>query len=133
MFIVGVDFGLKRIGLAKCETGVTFALPWKTVEIKQDAVKEVLAQLQLEEVESFVVGLPLRMNGTDSESTRAARRFAEQLQQASHKPVHLFDERLSSKQAEQALIDAGFSPSKKKGRVDRSAATFILQSYLDSL
>lgn len=82
-----------------------------------------------------IVGLPLNMNGSEGERAREARQFAKLLREKIDYAVLLWDERLTSVQARNELgrLGAGRSVSRDKARVDRVAATILLQSYLDSL
>jgi putative Holliday junction resolvase len=78
-----------------------------------------------------VVGLPLNMDGTEGEAARLARGFAQKLAAALAIPVELFDERLSTFEAETRLRDRGFSAKDRRARVDAEAAAVILQGWLD--
>ncbi len=83
------------------------------------------------EVERVVLGLPLNMDGTEGPSARLARAFAPKLSHALGVPVELFDERLSTFEAETRLRDQGFSAKDRRARVDSEAAAVILQGWLD--
>jgi len=132
--ILGIDYGLKRIGLAIADPGVGVALPLATIagrgEVTRDArnVADVAAE---QGASVLVVGLPLNMDGGESDQTEVTRRFAAELERLSGLEVHLQDERLSSHAASEALDVAGVRSLKRKGLVDRIAAQKILQAYLD--
>ncbi len=132
--ILGIDYGLKRIGLAIADPGVGVALPLATIagrgEVTRDArnVADVAAE---QGASVLVVGLPLNMDGGESDQTEVTRRFAAELERLSGLEVHLQDERLSSHAASEALDVAGVRSGKRKGLVDRIAAQKILQAYLD--
>ena len=83
------------------------------------------------EVERAVVGLPLNMDGSEGPSARLARAFAPRLEAALGVPVELFDERLSTFEAETRLRDRGLSVKEARARVDAEAAAVILQGWLD--
>lgn len=134
MRIVGIDGGTKRVGVALSdELGIT-AQPVATLARKGDlAFLERLRQT-LGEIspDRFVVGLPLRLDGSEGGAARAARRLAALLEEAFGVPVDLWDERLTSIQAERILIDAGVSRKGRRGATDRIAAAILLQSFLDA-
>ena len=131
--VLALDWGRVRVGAALSDPLRTFASPYATFDAKPRA--ELLRRLQQvidrEEVILIVVGLPYNMDGSEGTSAQAAREFARDLE-AFGLPVVEFDERLTSFQAEQKLREIGRKPSKDKGRVDRVAATLLLQEYLDS-
>ena len=132
--IVGIDYGRKRIGLAIADTESRIATPLTTIagrnEVTRDA-RIVSDASQAEAVEAYVVGLPMNMDGTDSEQTRFTRRFASELGRLSGRPVHLQDERLSTYAASELLSEAGVSRQRRKEITDRIAAQQILQAWLD--
>jgi putative Holliday junction resolvase len=132
--LLGIDYGQKRVGLALSDPAKIICSPHGTIQRKddEDVVRQVVALCAEKEVERIIVGLPLNMNGSNSESTDKAEAFAEKLRQAAPVPVEMWDERLSSVSAERLLIDAGTSRQKRKGMVDRIAAQIILQNYMES-
>ncbi|NOY78143.1 MAG: Holliday junction resolvase RuvX [Calditrichaeota bacterium] len=93
-------------------------------------MSEIFASYPIEKV---IVGIPLNLNGSESEISVNAREFADQLHMKFHVSVELWDERYTSKAAHDTLHQMGKSPSKNKGKVDKIAAVLILQSYLDHL
>ena len=132
---LGIDYGGKRIGLAVSDAGGKMALPLTTLQshgtVDQHAAA-VLAASDDFDIEAFVVGLPLNMDGTEGKQAKLARRFGAELQRASRKPVHFADERLSSQAAAELLRPAGLTRKKRKHRLDRIAAKVMLQDFLDS-
>lgn len=132
--ILGIDYGVRRIGTAIADAETRIATPLVLVAGRNDVTRDArnVADLGQEQgAETFVVGLPLNMDGSDSEQTALTRRFAAELERLSKKPVHLQDERLSSAAAEDVLDDAGVPARKRKGLTDLIAAQKILQAYLD--
>lgn len=132
--IVGIDYGRKRIGLAVADTESRIATPLTTLAGRNEATRDariVSDASPAEEAEAFVVGLPMNMDGTDSEQTRVTRRFASELGRLSGLPVHLQDERLSSYAASELLSEAGVSRQRRKEITDQIAAQQILQAWLD--
>lgn len=133
MRILGIDFGLARVGLALTDPMGTMAFPHRTITrtTREALFAELAAVLDAEKVETIVVGLPLNLNGSDSMTTRQARNFAQSLSRRTDLPIHLMDERLSSAAAEEELIEAGLTKrSKRKAVLDQQAAVRILESWL---
>ena len=134
--IMGIDYGIKRIGIAIAETEIRIANPLSVVAGRNEVTRDARTITDLGEKDgagAFVVGLPLSMDGTDSEQTALTRRFAAELERLSKKPVHLQDERLTSAAAGDVLDAAGIPPRKRKHLTDRIAAQKTLQAYLDRL
>lgn len=129
---IGVDWGKTRIGLALSDPlGIT-AQP--LVVLKSDGIHNDIAAIGAlvneHAVTQVVVGLPLNMNGTESTTTESVRHFAYKLSQRLTIPVVYIDERLSSKQAERALIEGDVRRENRKGKIDKVAAALLLQSAL---
>ena len=133
--IVGIDYGTKRIGLAVGDTDAGIASPLGTIEVHgdiTDQVRAVLSSSQDYDVGVFVVGLPLNMDGTEGEQAKLTRRFGDALAHTSGRPVHYWDERLSSHAARGLLQPAELTRKKRKAVEDSVAAQVILQSFLDA-
>lgn len=131
----GIDYGIKRIGLSISDPGGTIASPFKTVIAVGDfrnQVREVLAALEEYDIDEWVVGWPLNMDGSTGQQARISQQFADHLAKATGSPVHMWDERLSSQQADAHLEQGGLTKKKKKLRRDAVAAQVILQTYLDA-
>jgi len=135
--VLGVDPGARRIGIAVSDPTCTVASGLETLKVKnlRDAVSLVVGLAEERKVCRVVVGLPLNMNGSEGERAKEARQFAKLLEDKSGAPVILWDERLTSVQARAELGRLGVkgAGARDKARVDRVAATILLQSYLDSL
>ena len=134
MRALGIDFGLKRVGLAVSDRTGTLVSPYKTIErtTRGALFDELLEIIQKESVEAIVVGLPLSMDGEDTLTTRQARNFADSLGRRTELPLHLMDERLTSAQAEEELNAAGMRGKKKKMALDSQAAVVILRSWIEN-
>ncbi|OGQ59306.1 MAG: Holliday junction DNA helicase RuvA [Deltaproteobacteria bacterium RIFCSPLOWO2_02_FULL_53_8] len=133
MRIMGIDLGSKTIGLAVSDQMGLTAQPVTTLRRKavQDDVEDVVkAALQLD-VEFIVIGMPVNMNGTEGPAAGQTRKFAERLKAATTLPIEFWDERLSTAAVTRVLIDADVSRVKRKESVDKLAAAYILQGYLD--
>lgn len=133
--ILAIDLGEVRIGLAVTDPTQTIASPLGTVRRrrgKRPPWAEIQAAIDEREAGELVVGLPLDLEGEDTDWTREVRDFAEQLQRRTGLPVHLVDERMTSVRAERAVRSLGLKRSQReeKGRVDAAAAALILEAYL---
>jgi putative Holliday junction resolvase len=133
MRYLGLDLGRARIGLALADDVLRTARPLTTVQHRSEKDDlAIIAALAAEyEVGLAVVGLPFNMDGTEGPAARHSRAFAERLGVALGVPVELFDERLSTFEAETRLRDQGFSARDRRARVDAEAAAVILQGWLD--
>jgi putative Holliday junction resolvase len=132
--VMGLDYGERRIGLALSDPlGIT-AQPLRTlVRVTLAADLEVLAALaHHHEVERFVVGLPLALDGTRGERVRRTEEFAARLGRATGLPVEAWDERFTSVQAERTLLEADLSRRRRREVIDTTAAVLILQGWLDA-
>jgi putative holliday junction resolvase len=131
--VLGLDLGDARIGLAISDDGRRMAVPLGTVRTGAPGDVRAIAELVAEhEVTLVVVGHPLMMSGQAGERAHLAERFAEALGTILPVEVSLQDERLSTAEAERALREAGASGRDRRQSVDRSAATVILQAWLDA-
>ncbi len=130
---LGVDLGRVRIGLALADEVLRTARPLTTLVRRGEAADlDAIATLARDyEVSRAVLGLPLNMDGSEGASARLARAFHPKLEAALGVPVELFDERLSSFEAETRLRDQGISSKDRRGMVDEEAAAVILQGWLD--
>lgn len=134
MKILGLDYGDRRIGVAVSDAFGWTAQGLTVIERRQeggdlDRISELVSEHGVEEV---VVGLPKNMNGTIGPRGEICIAFAEELKSILQIPVHLWDERLTTVSAHRTLIEADVSRKKRKGVVDKMAASLILQNYLDS-
>jgi putative Holliday junction resolvase len=132
MRALAIDFGSKNIGVAVSDAlGITVR-PVET--IRRSSLNKDIERLKflLEdlEVESVVVGLPLRMDGTIGDAAEKTLRFVEQLRTKITIPIVTQDERLTSFEAEQIMMEQGLNREQRRRRSDEVAATIILQDYL---
>ncbi len=131
MRYLAIDHGTKRTGLAICDSGETIASPLTVIHGKKELLKKIAEVVETENVEAVVLGLPLNMTGSESAQTKLVLKFAGQLKEYLHIPVHLQDERLSSFSAEEKLASAKFTKEKMRKRLDAVAAAEILQAFLE--
>jgi putative holliday junction resolvase len=133
--IVAIDYGTKRTGIAVTDPLQMFASPLDTVATSE--IENFLDNyMKKEEVEAFVVGYPMQMNNTPSQAVKHINPFIKKLKSKyPEKPVHLADERFTSKMALRTMIEGGVRKKDRqdKAMVDRISASIMLQSFLDSL
>jgi len=136
MRVLGIDFGLKRVGLALSDPSGTIASPLPTLKRragKRPPLKAIAELVEEHQVGAVVMGLPLALSGEDSEWTLAVREVAEALAERTGLPVHMVDERFTSVRAERAIRSLGLPKHKReqKERIDAASAVLILQAWLD--
>jgi putative Holliday junction resolvase len=131
--VLGLDLGDARIGVAISDDDRRLAVPLGTVRTGAPAdLKGVASLVREHDVALVVVGHPLRLSGEAGERAHHAERFADALRGVLEVPVELHDERLSTVEADRALRHAGAGGRDRRRAIDRSAATVILQSWLDA-
>jgi putative Holliday junction resolvase len=128
MRILAVDHGKKRIGLAISDETGTVATPVGYVT----SVSELVRVATERGAGKIVVGLPRKLDGTNSPQTEATLAFIKSLEQATVLPVVKWDERLTTAQAERVLVEGDVRRADRKEKRDQLAATILLQSYLDA-
>ena len=133
--ILALDLGKKRIGLAVSDPlGITAqGLPNLVRTRKRDDLAALAALAREKEVGLILMGNPMNMRGDEGRQSGWVREFAAELETATGLPVRLWDERLTSAEAERVLRSSGISIEKRAAAVDRLSAVILLQSYLDSL
>lgn len=131
--LLAIDFGTRRIGLAVSDSlGITAqGLPTLERRNKRTDLSHLAEVLKQYDVTEIVVGLPLRLSGADSAATGKARDFSELLHKTFELPVHLWDERFTSVEANRVLRESEMSISRRAGAVDQMAAVLILQAFLE--
>jgi putative Holliday junction resolvase len=131
---LGIDHGKSRIGLAISDELASFAHPYRTLQAGGNATVEIQAIVVQEQVEGIVIGLPKNMDGTLGPSAESAKAFGQKLGQLLPAVKIIFwDERLTTREAQRALHEAGKNTKQSKKMIDQVAAQILLQSYLDSL
>ncbi len=132
--LLGVDYGLVRLGLAVSDAERRLASPltvYKRCGPERDAAY-FRALAAAEEIGGIVVGLPLHCDGHEGAKAQQARAFGAWLAEATGLPVWFWDERFSTVEAESVLWQAGLTHKKRKARRDGVAAQILLQTYLDA-
>jgi len=132
--ILGIDYGDRHLGLALSDPLKITAQPYGTYTLKEneaenrDFFKKLIEEKKVEEI---VLGLPLRMNGSEGTRAGLSRNFARWLEEITGKKVVLWDERLTTKEALKKLEGFKGSFKEKKDREDQLAAIIILEAYLE--
>lgn len=132
--LLSIDYGKKSTGIAVSDPLQLIANGLTTVETSR-LVDFLADYLKKEEVEVIVVGLPKQMNNEPSENMKRVEPFVNRLRKIyPHIPVEYFDERFSSKMAQQTMIDGGLKKKERQNKalVDEISATIILQGYMES-
>ncbi len=132
--LLGVDFGTVRIGLAISDPSQSIASPLeiyrpRNLDLDARYFRELVAR---ERIVGVIVGLPIHLDGRDSQVSVAAETFAGWLREVTNLPVTLFDERFTSAYADEIMREVGMSRSKRKQILDKLAAQILLTSYLES-
>lgn len=134
--LLGLDPGSKTIGLAACDRGRLIASPVETLAKGRKlapVLERLLAIYDERAAVGLVIGLPLNMDGSEGPRAQSARALVHNILKARDVPIALFDERLSSAQAERAMIEADLSRARRAQLIDASAAAVILQAAIDQL
>jgi len=130
--IMALDVGTKRIGIAVCDPGGTFALPVGSVTRtnRREDLASIEEYVRSYDVLELVVGDPLTLRGERAIASQEVDRFVEMLREIFSGPIHLVDERLTTAQATKELVQADVSRKRRKEVVDAMAAALILESFL---
>jgi putative Holliday junction resolvase len=138
---LGVDYGRRRIGLARSDASGTIARPWQAMAAGETPVASARLVASLvatagadpdDVIGAIVVGLPKRLNGDDTDLTPDVRTFAAALEAATGLSVSLEDERLTSVEAESRLAVRERDWRRRKAQIDAAAAAILLQDHLDA-
>lgn len=132
--VAGIDYGSVRIGIAVTNPERTIASPLENYTrrgLDQDA-RRFLRLVEEERITLFVVGLPIYLDGNESPKSLEARGFGQWLRDTTGIDVEFFDERFTSREAEQFLLAADMTRKRRKKRLDMLAAQIILSGYLET-
>jgi putative Holliday junction resolvase len=133
--IAGIDYGTVRIGIAISDPAGTIASPYETYTRRGEAADRQRFEklVREEQIAKFVVGLPVHLDGRESQKSSEAREFGQWLAAATGVEVEFFDERFTTFEAEQYLAGAELSKKKRKARLDKLAAQIMLAAYLERM
>ena len=132
--IAGIDYGTVRIGIAMADLSVGMAGPYDNYTRGTETLDaRYFRQLaEQEKLSRWVVGLPVHLDGGESQKSREARNFGQWLGQVTGLQVDFFDERFTSVEAQESLMAAGLSKKQRKLRLDQLAAQIMLTAYLEA-
>jgi putative Holliday junction resolvase len=132
--LLGLDVGEKTIGVAVCDGMQMIASPVCTVQRRKfaDDMAELSKIIQQYHAVGVVIGLPVNMDGSHGKRVQSVRSFASNLQKNLSIEVHFWDERMSSQVAEKMMLSMDISRQRRAERIDKLAATYILQGFLDA-
>lgn len=135
MRILGLDVGDRTIGVAVSDPLGFTAQGITTIRRKSEEhdIEKIIEFCKEYQVETIISGLPKNMNGTIGEQAEKVQRFCAALSEHTDIEIKFWDERLTTMAAHRVMLEADMSRKKRKGLVDKIAATYILQGYLDSL
>jgi putative Holliday junction resolvase len=133
--LMGLDLGTKTIGVATSDLTRQIATPRLTIQRKKftEDAKALLDLAAKENIGLFVLGLPLNMDGTEGPRCQSTRAFQRNLTKLTDIPMVYWDERLSTVAVTRTMLEADLSRAKRAENVDKLAAAYILQSFLDSI
>lgn len=134
---MGIDFGLKRVGVALGDSASGFVWPLVTVHrtTRDKLFEQLLAAIEAEGVETIVLGMPegpVAADGGEALIVRQVKNFAKSLARRVSIPIHFVDEYLTSQEAESELREAGLTGAKLKAVLDQQSAVLILKTYFDT-
>ena len=138
MRVLGLDYGSKTVGVAISDAlGIT-AQGIETIHRKEEnKLRQTLARIEVlikeYEVDKIVLGFPKNINNTIGDRAEKTLEFKEKLERRTGLPVLMWDERLTTASAERVLIESNVRRENRKQYIDKIAAVFILQGYLDSV
>lgn len=133
--LMGVDYGDKRIGIAFSDLLQVISSPHEIYNTKtrEEDLRYLSMLAKSWEVEKIIFGLPLNMDGTEGERAKLTREFALELAELSGIAVDFEDERLTSLEADDLLIEAGYNWKKRKTMIDKLSASLILENYMKKI
>ena len=134
MSFIGLDIGDRRIGVAGSDANGLIANSIETIAYTRPrrAAERIIEICQMRSAKAIVVGWPLETSGRVGRQAKKVERFLTLLNTLTELPIHKWDERMTTRMANRALLDGGIRGQRRKGLIDQVAATIILQSWLDS-
>jgi putative Holliday junction resolvase len=135
MRILALDHGSKRIGVAVSDATKTIAQPLEFISAEPfaDFLERLKQLIHEKEIDLILIGLPRNMDGSYGPAAQKVETFVAVLKTAITVPIKMWDERLTSSQANKILIQDNVRRAKRKEKVDKIAAAILLQSYLDGI
>ena len=132
--ILGLDMGSKTIGIAMCDSMQIIASAMETIKRKKFSIDVLHLQRIIDEhkIAGLVIGYPINMDGSEGSRCQSTKQFVKNLMKNFDIPMKLWDERMSSMAVERAMLTADISRQKRSKNIDKLAAAYILQGFLDS-
>lgn len=134
--LIGIDPGSKTLGIAACDAGRLIASPVETIRKGRKlgpSLDRLFELIDTRRIVGLVIGLPLNMDGSEGPRVQSARALARNIIERRNLPIAFQDERLSSSEAERAMIAGDLSRARRAELIDASAAAIILQTAIDRL
>jgi putative Holliday junction resolvase len=131
--VLGIDPGTKRCGIAITNSSQTMAFPRPAIARNDLTLSRLSELVEEESIGSIVIGRPIALSGNETSSTADADHFYSQVREHVVVPVIQWDERLTTREAQKSLSEAGLTTKESRDRVDSAAAVVMLQNYLDGL
>jgi putative holliday junction resolvase len=131
--VLGVDPGSKRCGIAVTDSNQTMAFPRPAIARDGTTVTRLRELIEEESIATIVIGRPVSLAGNDTASTANADELFAEVRENVSVPVVQFDERLTTKDAQKSLSEAGLTTKASRERIDSAAAVIMLQNYVDGL
>ena len=131
--ILALDYGRRRVGIACSDALGLTAQPYGVLDGRNRdlLISEIDKLISEKQIQKIIIGYPLNLKGQTGSATNRVERFAERLTSATKIPVELWDERLTSVQAQKVIHQMGKKPSQHKAKIDTLSAVLILQNYID--
>lgn len=130
--LLGIDHGEKHVGLSLCDLTWTIASPFKVLS-KSELLQHFQKLITQENIVAVVIGWPVNMNGTVGPQCEKVEQFSEKLTKVCNIPFCAWDERLSTMAVHRTMIEADLSRKRQREVVDKMAAAYMLQGFLESL
>ncbi len=130
--LLGIDHGEKHVGLSLCDLTWTIASPFKVLS-KSELLQQFQKLITQENIVAAVIGWPVNMNGTVGPQCEKVEQFSEKLTKVCNIPFCAWDERLSTMAVHRTMIEADLSRKRQREVVDKMAAAYMLQGFLESL
>jgi putative Holliday junction resolvase len=133
--ILGIDYGTKKIGLALSDRSWLIASPFKVIPNNKftNVAIEIFKIVDEEKIDLIVIGLPINLDGSTSKMQQAAMQFGRNLIKIKDINIYFYDERYTSKKADELMLSADLSRQKRAEKIDKIAATIMLQNFLEFL
>ena len=132
--IMGIDYGIRKIGVAISDPLKIISYPYKTIDIKKtpDYISEIKKIVGEKQIESIVVGYPITLSGNISAQTKITEDFINKIESVLNIPIYKCDGRLSSQEAKRYLRQQNIKIGHNKEKVDQMSASLILRQFLSS-